>query len=113
MRMNSSMYMFCRKLTRFRMRLLMLLLAILSGATGVVMPVAAQTNTGAHPFSFYIPTAVSTATSTIYAGGSSLAPGRVAVDKNGNVFFIGHVSGAASTLYELPAASPVAAWRAG
>ncbi|SNT10324.1 Chitobiase/beta-hexosaminidase C-terminal domain-containing protein [Granulicella rosea] len=65
----------------------------------------AQTN----PYSFYIPTAVTTATTTLYSAGStSIAPGRVGVDKLGNVFYVNHTSGTSSTLYEIPAASPAA-----
>jgi len=64
---------------------------------------SAQTN----PYSPYIPNAVPTATTTLYtAGSTTISPGRVGVDKAGNVFYIGHASGAAATLYELPAASP-------
>jgi hypothetical protein len=86
-----------------------LLLLLLGGACGALMPASAQTNSSAHPFSFYIPTAVPTATSTMYASGATISPGRVGVDKKGNVFFVGHVSGSASTLYEIPASSPVVA----
>ena len=58
--------------------------------------------------SYFIPTAVPTATSTLFTNGStSISPGRVGVDKAGNVFYIGHVSGTTSTLYEIPASSPV------
>lgn len=60
-----------------------------------------------YPYSVYIPTAVPTSTTTLYtAGTTSIAPGRVGVDRAGNTFFVGHVSGSASTLYEIPAASP-------
>jgi hypothetical protein len=89
------------------MRASILLLAALTGVTGMVVPANAQTNSSSHPFSFYIPTATPTATSTLFASGSSISPGRVAVDKAGNVFYIAHVSGASSTLYEIPASSPV------
>jgi hypothetical protein len=66
---------------------------------------AAQTN----PFSPYIPNAVPTATTTLYTAGTTvISPGRVGVDRAGNVFYIGHVSGSTSTLYEIPAASPAA-----
>jgi len=61
-----------------------------------------------NPYSSYIPTAVPTATSTLFSNGAtSISPGRVAVDKAGNAFYVGHVTGSASTLYEIPAASPV------
>ncbi len=62
--------------------------------------------TAQNPYSPYIPTAVPTATTTLYKGSSSIAPGRVGVDKAGNVFYVGHASGASGTLYEVPAASP-------
>ena len=82
---------------------LSVMLAVLADVSGVVAPAAAQT-----PYSSYIPTAVPTATSTLFTNGTtSISPGRVAVDKAGNAFFIGHVSGLPSTLYEIPAASPV------
>ena len=65
--------------------------------------VAAQTN----PFSPYIPNAVPTATTTLYSAGSTvISPGRVGVDRAGNVFYIGHATGSTGTLYEIPAASP-------
>ena len=64
---------------------------------------AAQTN----PYSPYIPNAVPTATTTLYSAGSAIiSPGRVGVDRAGNVFYISHPSGSNSTLYEIPAASP-------
>lgn len=64
---------------------------------------AAQTN----PYSSYIPNAVPTATTTLYSAGSTtISPGRVGVDKAGDVFYIGHASGSGGTLYEIPAASP-------
>jgi hypothetical protein len=63
----------------------------------------AQTN----PYSPYIPNAVPTATTTLYSAGSTvISPGRVGVDRAGNVFYIGHSSGSNGTLYEIPAASP-------
>ncbi|WP_185827377.1 chitobiase/beta-hexosaminidase C-terminal domain-containing protein [Edaphobacter aggregans] len=53
----------------------------------------------------YVPAVVSTASTTLYSNGStSMGPGRVAVDKAGNVFYINHVS--PYTLYEIPVASP-------
>src|SRR5581483_5946620 len=70
-------------------------------AAALVLPAAAQNN----PYSPYIPTAVPTATTTLYTGSASITPGRVGVDKAGNVFFIGHTS-SSGTLYEIPAASP-------
>lgn len=55
----------------------------------------------------YVPPAVATATSSLYSNGStSMSPGRVAVDKAGNVFYINHVS--PYTLWEIPAATPSA-----
>ena len=64
-------------------------------------PAAAQST----PYSSYIPTAVPTATTTLYTGSATIAPGRVGVDRAGNVFYIGHTS-SSTTLYEIPAASP-------
>ena len=53
----------------------------------------------------YVPEVVSTASTTLFSNGTtSMGPGRVAVDKAGNVFYINHVS--PYTLYEIPAASP-------
>ena len=49
----------------------------------------------------YIPVAVNTTTTTVYA---STTPGRVGVDKAGNVFYINHAS--PYTLYEVPASAP-------
>jgi len=76
----------------------MLSLAVVTGS------LAAQSN----PYSAYIPVAVPTATTTLYtAGATVISPGRVGVDRAGNVFYIGH-SGTTGTLYEIPAASPAA-----
>ncbi len=69
----------------------------------LAMPAAAQNN----PYSPYIPTAVPTATTTLYTGSAPITPGRVGVDRAGNVFYIGHTS-SSGTLYEIPAASPAA-----
>ncbi len=53
----------------------------------------------------YVPPVVTTASTTLFSNGStSMGPGRVGVDKAGNVFYINHVS--PYTLYEIPAASP-------
>lgn len=52
-------------------------------------------------YSAYIPTAVPTATTTLYTASSSFSPGRIGVDKAGDVFYVSHAGGAA-TLYELP-----------
>jgi Chitobiase/beta-hexosaminidase C-terminal domain len=82
---------------------LTLMLVALADVSGIGASASAQ-----QPYSSYIPNAVPTATSTLFTNGTtSIAPGRVAVDKAGNAFFIGHVSGLPSTLYEIPAASPV------
>ena len=75
---------------------------VLAIAGLLVASAAAQSN----PYSAYIPTAVPTATTTLYKGSASIAPGRVGVDKAGNVFYVGHTSGSGGTLYEIPAASP-------
>ncbi|MDR3734101.1 MAG: chitobiase/beta-hexosaminidase C-terminal domain-containing protein [Acidobacteriaceae bacterium] len=83
---------------------LSVMLAVLADVSGVMATAGAQT-----PFSNYIPTAVPTATSTLFANGTTaISSGRVAVDKAGNVFYVGHVSGSASTLYEIPAPSTIA-----
>ena len=76
--------------------------ALLAIAGVLVAPAAAQNN----PYSAYIPTAVPTATTTLYTGAASIAPGRVGVDKAGDVFYVGHTTGSSGTLYEVPAASP-------
>jgi sugar lactone lactonase YvrE len=54
----------------------------------------------------YVPPAVTTAPTTLFSGSSDSNgnPGRVAVDKAGNVYFI--VNGSSSTLMEIPASSP-------
>ena len=76
--------------------------AIVAIAGMLAASATAQTN----PYSAYIPTAVPTATTTLYTGSASIVPGRVGVDKAGNVFYVGHTSGSGGTLYEIPAASP-------
>ena len=103
MKTRSSMCIACGELSGAKVWMSMLRVSVVSGLLGVAAIAGAQTNSGAHPFSFYIPTAVPTATSTLFASGKSISPGRVGVDKSGNVFYIGHVTGAASTLYEIPA----------
>jgi hypothetical protein len=62
-----------------------------------------------NPFSYWIPTATPTATVTMYTGSATIVPGRVAADRAGNTFYVAHVSGTSSTLYEIPASSPVVA----
>src|SRR5581483_2828438 len=47
----------------------------------LVLPAAAQSN----PYSPYIPTAVPTATTTLHTGSASISPGRIGVDKAGDV----------------------------
>ncbi len=89
-------------LSRFKMWVPTLMLAVLADVAGVGAAAVAQSNV----YSNYIPTAVPTATSTLFTNATSISPGRVAVDKAGNAFYIGHVSGSA-TLYEIPASSPV------
>jgi hypothetical protein len=99
MNMRPLMRKFGGSLSQLKLLALTLMLMLLGNLTGVAA--------AAIP-SYYIPTAVPTSTSTLYAGASGLNPGRVSVDKAGNVFYIGHVSGAStSTLYEIPASSPV------
>ena len=83
---------------------LTLMLVVLADVSGIGASASAQ-----QPYSSYIPNAVPTATSTLFTNGTtSISPGRVAVDKAGNAFYIGHVSGLPSTLYEIPASSSVA-----
>jgi sugar lactone lactonase YvrE len=53
----------------------------------------------------YVPPIVSTATTTLYASSSAIGPGRVGVDKAGNVFYMVN-GGTTSTLMEIPVASP-------
>lgn len=76
------------------------------GAAALAALLAGQAAAQNNPYSAYIPTAVVTATTTLYSGSATIAPGRVGVDKAGNVFYIGHPSGSTGTLYEIPAASP-------
>ncbi|HEY4357697.1 MAG TPA: chitobiase/beta-hexosaminidase C-terminal domain-containing protein, partial [Acidobacteriaceae bacterium] len=77
--------------------------AALVTAAALAAPASAQS----YPYSSYIPTAVPTATTTLYsAGATAIAPGRVGVDKAGNVFYVTHSGSAAGTLFEIPAASP-------
>ncbi|MGI4827603.1 MAG: hypothetical protein ACRYFU_05350, partial [Janthinobacterium lividum] len=73
--------------------------AALVTLSGAGSPALAQT-----PYSNYIPTAVPTVTTQLVSG-TAAAPGRVGVDRAGNVFYIGHGTGTA-TLYEIPAAIP-------
>ncbi len=88
---------------RVRIWALSVMLAVLADVSGVMVSAGAQT-----PYSSYIPTAVPTATSTLFtSGATAISPGRVAVDKAGNAFYIGHVSSSTGTLYEIPASSPV------
>ena len=61
--------------------------------------------TPAHAVSNYVPPIVTTATTTLYASATAISPGRVAVDKAGNVFYMVN-GGSSSTLMEIPAASP-------
>lgn len=78
---------------------LAMLLAALGDFSGVMGAASAQSN----PYSSYIPVAVPTATSTLFTNGSTaISPGRVGVDKLGNTFYVAHVSGSASALYEIP-----------
>lgn len=51
----------------------------------------------------YIPPIVPTASTTLYTSSSVISPGRVAVDRAGNVFYV--ATGSSSTLMEIPAAS--------
>ena len=74
--------------------------AVLASLGVLTVPVEAQ-----NPYSSYIPTAVPTATTTLYTASGTISPGRIAVDKAGDAFYIAHTSGAASTLYELPVSS--------
>ena len=61
--------------------------------TLILFPVAGARFAAAATLPSYIPTATPTATSTLFTNGAtSISPGRVAVDKVGNTFFIGHVS---------------------
>jgi hypothetical protein len=74
----------------------------------ILFPVVGVRPAAAITLATYIPTATPTATSTLFTNGAtSISPGRVAVDKAGNVFYVGHVTGSNSTLYEIPASSPV------
>jgi len=107
MKVRASMYKAVYSLSRFKASTVSVMLVVLAGVPGAMAPAAAQTNTQAHPFSFYIPTGIPTATSTMFSSGASISPGRIGVDKSGNVYYISHVSGAASTLYELPATGSV------
>lgn len=75
-----------------------------AGAVGVVMILSSLSTTASaqNPYSPYIPTAVPTATTTLYTAPASVSPGRIGVDKAGNVFYVAHTTGVSSTLYELP-----------
>jgi hypothetical protein len=53
----------------------------------------------------YVPPIESTASTTLYTSPAVISPGRVAVDKAGNVFYMLN-GGSTSTLMEIPAASP-------
>src|ERR1700722_10386090 len=52
----------------------------------------------------YVPAIVPTASTTLYTSAAVISPGRVAVDKAGNVYLIA-VVGSSSTLMEIPAAT--------
>ena len=90
--------------SRVRAWTLRVMLVVLAGVCGAVIPAAAQNG-----YSAYIPSAVPSATSTLYSSATANAPGRVSTDKAGNTFFVGHASGSSSTLFEIPASSPVVA----
>ena len=55
----------------------------------------------------YVPPIVSTASTTLYTSSSVVSPGRVAVDRAGNVYYI--AAGSTSTLMEIPAATQTGA----
>ena len=57
----------------------------------------ATTAPAARAASNYVPPIVATANTTLYASGTSISPGRVAVDKSGNVFYMVN-GGTTSTL---------------
>jgi sugar lactone lactonase YvrE len=80
-----------------RISALLLLIAI---AAVIVPSLSAQT------YVPYQPPIVTTASTTLYSSSASISPGRVAVDKAGNVFYL-VTGGTTSTLMEIPAASPV------
>jgi sugar lactone lactonase YvrE len=65
----------------------------------------AMTAPAARAASNYVPPIVTTANTTLYSSSTSISPGRVAVDKAGNVFYLA-TGGASATLMEIPAASP-------
>ncbi|MDR3734099.1 MAG: chitobiase/beta-hexosaminidase C-terminal domain-containing protein [Acidobacteriaceae bacterium] len=100
MNMKPSMRKFGGSLSRLELwalALMLLALASVRSAAAATLP-------------SYIPTATPTATSILFTNGAtSISPGRVATDKVGNVFYVGHVAGSASTLYEIPATSPTVA----
>ena len=52
----------------------------------------------------YVPAIVPTASTTLYTSSAVISPGRVAVDRAGNVYFVA-VVGSSSTLMEIPAAT--------
>jgi len=52
----------------------------------------------------YVPVAVPTASTTLYTSSAVVSPGRVGVDRAGNVFFVA-VGSSSSTLMEIPAAT--------
>ncbi len=60
----------------------------------------------ARAVSSYVPPVVTTANVTLYSSSTSITPGRVAIDKAGNVFYV--ANGSSSTLMEIPVASPAA-----
>ena len=90
----------CGILPRMRVLARALAIAAITAIVGGALSHAAAS------YSYYIPTAIPTATTTLYSGSASITPGRIGVDKLGNVFYIGHAGGSTSTLYEIPASSP-------
>jgi hypothetical protein len=70
-----------------------------------LLPLAIVLSPAAVSAQSYIPAIVPTASATLYASSAVVSPGRVAVDKAGNVFFIA-VGSSSSSLMEIPASSP-------
>ena len=76
----------------------------LTGRAGAgLLAVAACLSAPAIQAQSYVPAIVPTASTTLYTSSAAVSPGRVAVDRAGNVYFI--ATGSSSTLMEIPAAT--------
>jgi sugar lactone lactonase YvrE len=76
-----------------------------AGCSAAAAAILVASGPAARAASNYVPPIVTTASTTLYSSATSIAPGRVAVDRAGNTFYMVN-GGTTSTLMEIPAASP-------